>query len=166
MSEVLVTREQKVMFQGVPETGGTVTYKRMQGFTDMSKSHNAQEYSRRYVDEKSERTDLTGYAPSISFAFDQMLGNAVHDDIVKIVDGEKIGTDCVRSLILVDLTTKDDVGKCTGLKRNFSIIPSSEGDSTDAYTYSGEFKANGETEVVTGEVSADGLTFTIDTTTP
>lgn len=161
----LVNRNDKVMFYGVPDsTGATVTYKRMQGFTDLSKSHNVQEYSRRYVDEKTERTDITGYAPSIAFSFDQMTDNDVHKDIVSIVDGEKIGTDCVRSLILVDLTTKsgsDSSATYKGKKRDFTIVPSSEGDSTEAYTYSGDFRANGETEDIEGTLSEDGITFTV-----
>lgn len=162
----IVNRNDKVMFYGVVTVSGettTTTYKRMQGFTDLSKSHNAQEYSRRYVDEKTERTDLTGYAPTIGFNFDQMSDSDVHKDIVSIIDGEKIGADCVRSLIMVDLTTKTGSSGSetyTGYKRDFSIIPSSEGDSTDAYTYSGDFKANGDSTTVTGTLSADGLTFT------
>ena len=157
----LVNRNDKVLFYGVPDTStGDITYKRMQGFTDLAKSHNAQEYSRRYVDEKNERTDVTGYAPSISFGFDQMSDLDVHQDLVAIIDGEAIGTDAVRTLILVDMTSESS-GSYTGYKRNFSIIPSSEGDGTDAYTYSGEFRSNGETEVVAGTLSADGLVFTV-----
>lgn len=160
----LVAREDKVLFYGVPASvGGALTYTRAQGFTDASKSHNVQEYNRRYVDEKSARTNVTGYEPSIGFAFDQILDNTVHADIVAIIDGEKINEDATRSLIMLDLTTKTgDAGSetYTGIKRDFSIIPSSEGDSTEAYTYSGDFKANGEKEEVTGTLSADGLTFT------
>ena len=157
----LVNRNDKVMYYGVVDvTSGDVVYKRMQGFTDLAKSHNAQEYSRRYVDEKNERTDVTGYAPSISFGFDQMSDLDVHQDLVSIIDGESIGTDAVRSLILVDMTSENS-GAYTGYKRNFSIIPSSEGDGTDAYTLSGEFRSNGETEIVTGTLSDNDLVFTV-----
>ncbi|ADZ82559.1 MULTISPECIES: hypothetical protein [Cellulosilyticum] len=162
----LVAREDKVLFYGVPSgSSGSVTYayKRAQGFTDASKSHNPVEYNRRYVDEKAARTNVVGYEPSIAFAFDQILDNDVHEDIVGIIDGEKINDEATRPLIMVDLTTKTgDAGSetYTGYKRDFSIIPSSEGGSTDAYTYSGDFKANGEVITVTGTLSADGLTFT------
>ena len=43
----------------------------------------------------------------------------------------------MRSIVIVDLTDN------TAIERSFSVIPDSEGDSNDAYTYSGSFKANG-----------------------
>ena len=43
----IVGRYEKVNYLKVSDK-----WLRMQGFTDMSKSQNAQEYSRRYVDEK------------------------------------------------------------------------------------------------------------------
>ena len=73
----LVQRSKKVAFYKVGDK-----YERMTGFTSMSKSSNPKEYSRQYVDEDGEVTDVTGYSPSIDYAFDQYENNAVHDDIV------------------------------------------------------------------------------------
>lgn len=156
-----VARSEKVAFYGVKSVD-TVTYTRMQGFTDMTKNANAKEYSRQYVDEPTERVDVTGYAPSIAYTFDRIKGNAVHEDIISVTDGEKIGADAIRSIILVDLTTgtEDETPSYKGIKRDYSIIPSNEGGGTDSYTYSGDFKANGEKVEVNGTLSADGLTFT------
>ena len=85
----LVTRDKKVAFMAVAgATDGT--YTRMTKFTEMSKSSNANEYSRKYVDQPGEDSDVTGYSPSYSYAFDQYVGNAVHDDIVKITDKHQI----------------------------------------------------------------------------
>lgn len=58
----LVGRHKRVAFMDV--AGDGKTYTRMTGFTSMSESKNASEYSRHYVDEESERTDVVGYAPS------------------------------------------------------------------------------------------------------
>lgn len=156
-----VARSKKVAFYGV-KSGETTTYTRMQGFTDMTKNANAKEYSRQYVDEPTERVDVTGYAPSIAYTFDRIKGNTVHDDIISITDGEKIGAEAIRSIILVDLTTATtgETPTYTGIKRDYSVIPSSEGGGNDSYTYSGDFKANGEKVEVTGTLSDDGLTFT------
>ena len=68
----LVTREKKVAFMGcVAES--KITYNRMRHFTSLSRSSNPNEYSRKYVDEAGENTDVTGYAPSIAYAFDQYM---------------------------------------------------------------------------------------------
>lgn len=141
----LVKRHQKVAYYGVPAAGGsgTATFHRMQKFTSLSTSKNAKEYSRQYVDEAFEESDVTGYSPSISYAFDQHKGNPVHDDIVDITDSEKTGDDAVREIVLVDLTA-ETAGKYTARKRSVAVVPDSEGDSTDAYTYAGAFKTKSE----------------------
>lgn len=149
--EKLVKRSQKLAFYGVSGTGNTVTYHRMTGFTEISKSSNPKEYSRQYVDEDFERSDVVGYSPEYSFAFDLFEDNAVHADIAAIADGERVGTDAIRSIVMVDLSKQDEKGLYSAVKRDFSVIPDSEGDSTDAYTYSGSLKANGERVLGTAE---------------
>lgn len=158
----LVKRHQKVAFYGVPDgSGSKVTYTRMTGFTSLSTSKNPKEYSRQYVDEAFEESDVTGYSPSMSYAFDQHAGNAVHDDIVKITDEELTGEDAVREIVLVDLTSTTSGNGYSARKRSFSVIPDSEGDSTDAYTYSGSFKTKGSSVkgTATLDESAGTLTF-------
>ena len=157
----LVKRHQKVAYYGVPESGGsTTTFTRMQGFTSLSTAKNSKEYSRQYVDEAFEESDVTGYSPSMSYAFDQYKGNAVHDDIVAITDDELTGDDAVRDIVLVDLTEKSG-SAYTARKRSFAVIPDSEGDSMDAYTYSGTFKTKGAIikETATIDESTNPLTF-------
>ena len=149
-------RSDKLAFYGVPSEGGTMTYHRMKGFTTLSTSKNPKEYSRQYVDEETERTDVVGYSPSMSFTFDRSKENALHDDLTSIFDGEKLGADAIRTIVIVDLTKTDNNAVC----RNFSVIPESEGDGTDAYVYSGTFKAAGEKEVGTATSADDWQTVT------
>ena len=96
----IAKRASKILFYGVPATteSGAVTYHRMTNFTEATTSKNPKEYSRQYVDEESERSDVVGYAPSTSYAFDLDPENPVHKDIVSITDGEKIGPEAVREL--------------------------------------------------------------------
>lgn len=54
----LVGRHQRVAFMG---TGGS-TFSRMTGFTSLSDGKNAIEYTRQYVDEAAERSDVVGYS--------------------------------------------------------------------------------------------------------
>ncbi len=157
----LVKRNQKVAYYGVPASdGNSVTFTRMKGFTSMSTSKNSKEYSRQYVDEAFEESDVTGYSPSMSYAFDQYKGNAVHDDIVNITDNELTGNDAIREIVLVDLSDTKTGGGYAARKRSFAVIPDSEGDSTDAYTYSGTFKTKGDSIVGTATLGEDDLTVT------
>ena len=157
----IAKRASKILFYGVPATkeSGAVTYHRMTNFTEATTSKNPKEYSRQYVDEESERSDVVGYAPSTSYAFDLDPENPVHKDIVSITDGEKIGPEAVRELILVDLNSaaEGESGSATAsaVKRSYSVIPDGEGDGFDAYSYTGNFKSNGEKRVGTA-TSSDG----------
>jgi len=140
----VVKRNDKLAFYGVEETAGTVTYHRMKGFTDISGAKNPIEYSRRYVDEAFEQSDVVGYSPSFSYGFDQHKGNAVHDDIIKIHNEELVMDDAVREIIFVDLTDGDATTGCTAISREFAVIADTEGGSVDAYTYTGTLKVKGE----------------------
>lgn len=156
----LVTRSDKVAFMKVGEE-----WLRMQYFTSMSKSHNPIEYSRSYVDQPSEVTDVTGYSPSVDFAFDAYIGNKVIDNLIEIFDDGKRGSDAIREIATVDMTKKDQQGKCPAFVRPYSVIPDAEGDGTEAYTYSGTFRSNGEQRKALATVDADGLKCEIEEVT-
>ncbi|MBQ7793230.1 MAG: hypothetical protein IJ366_01800 [Clostridia bacterium] len=139
------------------------TFRRMRGFTDFTMSKNPTEYSRKYVDEQSERNDIVGYNPSIAFAFDRFSEDEVHADMVAIADKEAIGADAVRNIVIVDTTAEGENG-FSAQKRSFSVIPDSEGKDSDTYTYSGTLKANGA--IVTGYAATEDdwqtVTFTAE----
>ena len=127
-------------------------FNRMQGFTDAGKSMNSSTYDRRYVDEKIERSDVIAYAPEIAYSFDRMVGNAVHEKIVAIHNGELVGQTV--EIVTVNFNEAGETeGSFKARKRTYSVIPDSEGNSTDAYTYSGAFRASGE--IVEGEATSD-----------
>lgn len=140
------------------------TYTRMQGFTELGLSKNPKEYSRQYVDEDGEQTDVVGYSPSLSYNFDAYTDNAVHTDIIGIADNESIGLAAVRSILIVytqETGTAENSYKA--IKRDYAIIPDTEGDGTDAYTYSGTLKAKGPKEEVDVTTSDDFATVEIVT---
>ena len=156
----LVKRSDKVSFLGCID-GETETFNRMRGFTTLSGSKNPSEYSRRYVDEEFETTDVTGYSPSIDFGFDQYIGDAVHEEMVEILDGEKLGTEARRNIVTVDFSQPvGEEGSYKAVKREYAIIGDSEGDSMDAYTYSGTFRATGKRIVGTATVDDTGAVAT------
>lgn len=157
--EKLVTRSGKIAFMKV---ASEETFTRMQYFTSMAKNANPKEYARSYVDQDGEVSDVTGYAPSIGYSFDRYQGNKVHDEIISITDGELTGTDAVREILIVDMTSKGDAGdQYDALLRSYSVIPDAEGDNNDAYTYSGNFKSNGVQKKVKCTLDEEQMVATV-----
>ena len=159
----LIKRSDKVSFLGCISEG-TETFNRMRGFTTLSGAKNPTEYSRRYVDEEFETTDVTGYSPSLDFGFDQYSGDPVHDEMVKILDNEVLGTEARRNIVTVDFSQVVGEGSYKAVKREYAIIGDAEGDSMDAYTYSGTFRSTGKRIVGTATVDEDGAVATFTET--
>ena len=149
----LVKRCDKVPYFGVPDENGDFIFYRMKGFTVAAVNRNPIEYSRQYVDEDFERCDIIGYKTALDYEFDMFRDNPVHTDIASISEGELIGSDAVRPVVMVDFSAQTD-GVCKASKRNFSIIPSRDGEGFGAYIYSGQMKANGK-KIDGTAVSAD-----------
>ncbi len=159
-TEQLVKRSRKVAFMNVSTTA-IANFLRMTKFTEISKSKNPTEYSRTYVDEDGEVTDVTGYSEEISYNFDLHIGNLVHEKIVDITDNEKTGADALVQILQVNFTKPVGDGYEARL-RTYSVVPDSEGDSTDAYTYAGSFRKNSNMTVGVAVLNADNTeaTFT------
>lgn len=156
----LMKRSDLVAFYQIPSS----TISRMTNFMSLSKSHNPKEYSRQYVDEQFEQSDVVGYSPSTDYEFDRYTESAVHTDIAEIGDKGKTGSDAVRDIIVVDFSKASGAGY-VATKRSWSVIPDSEGGSTDAMTYSGSFKSKSAPTVGVA-TSSDGwktITFTPNT---
>ena len=159
----VIKRHERLAFYGVPTVSGdkvTYTFHRMKGFDTISTTKNPKEYTRQYVDEEFEQTDVVGYSTSVSFGFDEMEDNAVHGDIKSIFDDEKTGADAIRPIIMVDMRSNTK----RAIKRDFAVIADGEGDGTESYKYTGTFRAKSDRIVGTAESSDDWqtLTFTAD----
>lgn len=155
----LVLRADVVSFMEVEEN-----YYRMKGFTDLPTSKETEEYSRKYVDEKSERTAVTGMTSTTDFTLDRYKDNPVHDRIQEVFDKEQLADDATVNIVVVDFAKpiEGQEGKFYAIKRNHTIVPDSAGDGTDAYQYSGSFKANGpsiEGYAELGDKDSDWLTI-------
>lgn len=156
--EQLVKRSRKLAFMNVSTTA-IANFLRMTKFTEISKSKNPTEYSRTYVDEDGETTDVTGYSEEISYNFDQHVGNLVHKKLADIADDEKTDSDALVDILQVDLTEPMQGGYKARL-RTYSTVPDADGDSTDAYTYSGTFRKNSNMTIGVAKLSSDGKTAT------
>lgn len=156
----IVKRSDKLAFFGVADAEGTVTYYRMKGFNEIATKKGPIEYSRQYVDQEFEQSDVVGYSPSISYSFDQFEDDAVHMDLASIAERELVGDKAVRSIIMVDLSRKEEDESCPAVKRDFAVICDSEGNSMDAYTYSGNLKVKGEKVFGKASSADDWMTCT------
>ena len=137
---MFTARSKKVAFAEV-ENG---TFNRMKGFTALTTNRNPQEYTRQYVDEAFETTDVTAISTSMDFTFDQMQGDPVHDMMIDIIDGEKIGDDAIVPIVVVDFTQEGtSPGSYKASQRDFVLVPETEGDEIEAYSYSGTFRVKG-----------------------
>lgn len=146
----MIKRSEKLAFMeiDVPGTSGTTTkvFKRMTGFTEMSTSKNPQEYSRKYIDEDYERSSVVGYSPSMSYKYDEEVGNDVHKALAEIADSELCGDAATVRILIVDLSAPTSSGGSSfnAVAREYAVIPNSEGDDDNTYTRSGDFKVAGE----------------------
>ena len=68
--------------------------------------------------------------------------------IVKISENELTGYDAVRKILIVDMTSATAGGQYTATVRPYTVVPSSNGDTTDCMTYSGDFKSRGTKKTV------------------
>lgn len=137
----LVGRHKRLAFMKTDDT----TYTRMTGFTSLGDSKEAKEYSRQYVDEQTERTDVVGYAAGIGYEFDRHTNTPVHTKLATIADDEIVGTDAQVDIVVVDLFEEGATDTSAPARlRTYSVIPDSSGDGTDALQYSGDLKAASE----------------------
>ena len=160
-----VARHKILAFVGFT-TGGsggstTTTYKRIHQFTAFTHNKNPQEYARQYVDEPFQQDDVVGYAPSYDYAVDKNSStDEVQERIITITDEEKLGNNAVVDLLVVDTDSPTYVAR----QRYYSVIPGTEGDNINVYTYSGTLKARGKLVAGTAETSDnwETCTFTPD----
>ena len=134
-----VKRADKVTYLKVGEN----EYHRMKGFSALTTNFNPVEYSRQYIDEAFETTDVVAISRSLDFEMDQRKNDQVHEIMVDIIENEKLGDDAVVTLLSVDFTEEVE-GGFKAVKRDFSVIPESGGDGTEFYKYSGTFRVKGE----------------------
>ncbi len=145
-------------------------YYLLEGFTELNETANIQEYTRKYVNEASERTNATGMNKQYSFNLDFYDGDIVHADIKNMYDKEKLGSDTEREFLSVEtykeikftdnVTRTEKTGKKASMRKYSIIISDRSGDQ--ALTYSGTCNSAGKTidGVATSDDNWQTVTFT------
>lgn len=154
----MIKRCEKLAFMKI---GDGTQYTRMTGFTELSVSKNPKEYSRKYIDEEAERSAVVSYSPSMNYKLDLDGKNDVHKVFAEIADREITGDGAVKSVALVDISNLENDGTAKAVVRDFSIIPSTEGDDSDTYTAGGTMRASGEVSFGTASTTDNWKTVTI-----
>lgn len=163
---MLVMRYQYESYMGclTPGTGGSTTeaYNLIgEGFTSFPENKNPKEYTRKYINYQTEKTDVIGYAPSIEYSADCISDDPVVKEIMKIHDGELVGDATHRNVISVNRWEEDSSAHtCPATKRAYAIIPNTKGDGTDALVYTGTMKA--VSDIVHGTFNVNTKEFTPD----
>ena len=132
-----------------------------EGFTSLTEAKNPKEYSRQYIHEYTERTDVVGYAPTLTYSVDAHTNNPVIAKIQKVTDEELTGSDAQVNIVSVntfDTTGSGNSATCAAFRRKYAIIPDGKGDGTDALIYTGAFRAVGDIEK--GTFNPSDKTFT------
>lgn len=118
-----------------------------EGFTEFAESKNAVSYQRRYINESTKRTDVTGYAPVIDYEFEVYTDNPVIEKLRRISDAELVGEDAKVELLTVDLFDEEENwGRYRAYRRIWSVIPDESGKGADALVYTGTMKGVGDIE--------------------
>lgn len=153
----LITRDQWRAYMNTG-TDGAAKYSLIgEGFTSFSEAKNPKEYSRQYVHEKTERSDVVGFAPSIAYSADMHSGDPCVERVAKAHDEEQIGSAAHVDIIVVNMWEKGEGDNAyVAYQRKYSIIPDTKGDGTEALIYSGNLKAVGDSVKGTATISTDG----------
>lgn len=130
-----------------------------EGFTDFTESKNAQEYTRQYINEQTETTDVTGYSPSIAYSADVYDDDPVCQKVVEISDDELVGDAAQVEIVTAneyEITGNETA--CTAYKRTYSVIPDQKGSGVQQLVYTGTLRAVGDQ--VKGTFNPETKTFT------
>lgn len=117
-------------------------YHRMKNFKKAGSTKNTKEYTRQYVDEDFETSDVVGYSQEIPFDFDRYTNNPVHDFICEVIDDEiKGATIEIARVNFNEPVANSDNKKFYARVKVYSVYSDDDGGETDSYSYTGKFKS-------------------------
>lgn len=138
----LVGREKRRHYLNIGTSAEPVWTPIGEGFTEFVEEMHPVCYQRRYIHEQVKRTDVTGYAPVVQYAFEVYTDSPAVAHLRRIADRELVGSDTWVEICTVDLFDETEVsGVCRASKRTYSVIPAECGEGTDTLVYTGTLRA-------------------------
>ena len=86
----------------------------------------------------------------------------MHQDIAEITEDEKLGNDAVREIVIVDMTAPvgQNSNEFEARKRLFAVVPGTDGDNADTYSYTGTLKSKSGSIKGVATLDEDGTSLT------
>lgn len=129
------------------------------GFKSLNESPGAQETSKRYINDKSNTTTITGYEFEASYEADMIKSEKVIKEIIDIGRYQKTGADCEREYVMVDLDeAAEGANEYVARKINVAVLVDSFGDEDGEMTAEGTLKGRGD--ITPGTFNTSTKTFT------
>ena len=140
----LVMRNAYLAFMNVEENPDMPGQYRLvgEGFRKLSQVKEPSEYTRRFVNESTDTTDIIKYNAEIAYEIDVFSDDPCVRRIVHITDGERRGQKARTDIIT--LFTEDVVALpyvCKASKRRYAIVPDRIGDDISVLQTSGKMVA-------------------------
>lgn len=137
-----------------------------EGFTELEESKNSLEYSRHYVHEATERTDVVGYATSFGYSADIYTEDPAIIRIDEVTMDELTGTaaqvEIVNTMFYKPVTPGGT--EYLAYKRFYNVIPDTKAAGTEALVLTGTLTAAGDQAKGTWDAATS--TFTADAVSP
>lgn len=163
MAIVKITRNLLKQFYGI---GATPTYSACGPFTKLTEENSPEIDDTAFIEDKNSSPTVTGYKNKWSFEAQVHEGDTVVDDLLAIARGQKVGSDCERSLVDVDMNKLSST-EGSYYARQFVIAVECTppaGDPKSITKITGNFHQVGD--LVEGLFAVDSKTFTAGTFTP
>lgn len=130
------------------------------GFKELNEEPQAQETGKRYINDASQTSSITGYEWQTPFNADQILSEPVIAFIVDIGKFQKTGEDCERDYFMVDLDqpVSGEENTFKARKIRTAIQVEQFGDEDGEMTCEGNLLGQGD--VIAGKFNTQTKTFT------
>lgn len=115
---------------------------KLEGFSEFSFNAGVQSYVRKYFSLKEKTVDVTGSKPVISYKFDRMKNNIVHDFFASVSDLGLTGEDARKTFVFVDLSEFSE-GKYKAFKQHFDVVSADRRPENGFLDYWGKLIARG-----------------------
>ena len=156
-----VTRNLIREYYGIPANDATAYHYVNAGFVKCNEDNNPKLDKTAFVGDVNGTCTVTGYENGWEYEAQYVKGDAVVDDLAAIARGQKIGSDCERTLVSVDMTEPVDGQTGVYAARRAVIAVEANpptGDPKSIVKLSGTFHQTGDLTIGTFNVTSRAFT--------
>lgn len=147
-------------YYGIPAEGSTTYHYINRGFTQLTEAGGAQVETEAYIGDVNGSTTVTGYENTWSFNTQYISDEAVCKDIVDIACYQKVGSECEREMVSIDMSNEpisEGVYKARHFKIAIEASPAN-GEPRSITASEGTFHQLGDMDIGTFNITT--MTFT------